>query len=146
MFNKILVAVDGSKYADRATDAAVDLAKHHQASVILLHVIRNLALPKEIEAMISAGEVTESRLEILQDSAEIILERAEEKLKKSGISDIKRQVLIGDPASTIADYADQNGVDLILIGYQGLDADSSLLGGVARKLTHISKTSCLIVR
>jgi nucleotide-binding universal stress UspA family protein len=69
MFQKILIGVDGSEHSNRAVDAAIDLAQHYQTSVILMHVIRNMQLPKEIEAMIAAGEVTESRMEILQDSA-----------------------------------------------------------------------------
>jgi len=73
MFKKILVAVDGSRHSKRAVEAAIDLTKRYQASVTLLHVIRDMPLPAEILEMIAAGEVTESRMEILQNSAEIIL-------------------------------------------------------------------------
>lgn len=148
MFQNILVGVDGSEHSERAVDAAIDLVQHYQSSITLMHVIRSMQLPKEIEAMITTGEVTESRLEILQNSAELILDRAEKKFQQGGISSetINREVLKGDPASTLAHYAENQAIDLIIIGYHGLDADARLLGSVARKLSNIVTVSCLIVK
>jgi nucleotide-binding universal stress UspA family protein len=147
MFNKILVAVDGSRYSNDAVDVAIDLTKCYQASVILLHVIRNLSLPQEIMDMMAKGEVKESRMELLQDSAEIILDNAQEKFKQAGFWDVKSEYIIGSPASTIAGFAEENKVDLIIIGHRGVSSEGDeLLGGVVRKLTNISKISCLIVK
>jgi nucleotide-binding universal stress UspA family protein len=144
MFEKILVPVDGSKHGRRATEMAIDLAKCHRSSVFLLHVIRDLSLPKEIMAMIKAGEVTESRMEILQDSAEIILDSTRERFEEAGITNIQGEYVMGDPASKILEYARQNGVDLIVIGHRGLGPHEGLLGGVARKLVNITSVSVLI--
>lgn len=146
MIKRILVPVDGSANAGRAVDMAIALAQSCGASVQLLHVIRNLALPKEILAMIARGEVTESRIELLQDSAEIILDRAREKLQAAGVADVTAKYLIGDPADTIAAYAAEQGSDLIVIGAQGLESSGPMLGGVARKLANSATVSCLIVR
>jgi len=146
MIKRILVPVDGSANAGRAVDMAVALSQSCGAAVQLLHVIRNLSLPKEIMAMISRGEVTESRMELLQDSAEIILDRAREKLLEAGVTDVTAQYLIGDPAATIAAYAEKNGSNLIVLGAQGLETEGPMLGGVARKLANSATVSCLIVR
>jgi nucleotide-binding universal stress UspA family protein len=146
MFKKILVAVDGSRHSSRAVDAAIDLAKCLPVSFVLLHVIRDLSLPKEILEMMARGEVTESRLELLQDSAEIILDNAREKLEAAGVSDVRSEIVMGDPAYGIADYAENNGVDLILIGFRGLNTRGDMLGSVVRKLLHVTKVSCLVVR
>jgi nucleotide-binding universal stress UspA family protein len=145
MFKKILVPVDGSRYSSRAIAAAADMAKQQEASIFLLHVIRNMALPKEIMAMIRAGEVTQSRREILEDSAEIILDNAQEKLRQAGVPDAERACLIGDEASMIADYAEQNGIDLIVLGHRGLNPGGELLGSVARKLLNTTDITCLVV-
>ena len=96
--------------------------------------------------MIKAGEITESQREILEDWADIILGNAKERCDKAGFSDVTSEYITGDPASKISDYAEGKGVDLIVIGHSGLSTPGPLLGGVARKLTNISKTSCLIVR
>ncbi len=116
-----------------------------EASVYLLHVIRNLSLPKEILEMIRAGEVTQSRIEILEDSAQIILENAQEKLEQAGVSDAERAYLMGDEASKIADYAEQNDIDLIVLGHRGLNPGGDLLGSVARKLLNTTDITCLVV-
>lgn len=146
MFKKILVAVDGSRHSKRAVEAAIDLTEHYQASVTLLHVIRDMPLPKEILEMIAAGEVTESRMEILQDSAEIILGNAREKFEEAGLSDVKSHYVIGDPAFKIADYAEKNDFDLIVVGHRGLGTRGKMLGSMARKLLNMTQVSCLVVK
>jgi nucleotide-binding universal stress UspA family protein len=123
MFTTILVPVDGSKNADRALDAAIQLARLGDGSILLLHVIRRWALPKEIIAMIQAGEVTESRLEIMQDSAEIILSSARKRCEDAGLSVAAAEYVSGDPAKQIAAYASAHEADLIVIGHSGLEAD-----------------------
>ena len=145
MFKTILVAVDGSANSRRAVDVAADLAECHQAAAILLHVIPDEPLPKEILKMIAKGEVTESRMEILQDSAEIILQDARERFEKAGLSEAKSDFVIGDPASRILEYAENNGVDLIVIGHRGLGTEAGFLGSVVRKLVNMTKISCLVV-
>jgi nucleotide-binding universal stress UspA family protein len=145
MFKRILVPIDGSRYSSRAVAAAADMAERYNASVYLLHVIRNLSLPAEIMEMIRAGEVTQSRMEILEDSAGIILDNAQEKLQVAGISNAQRAYLIGDEASTIAEHAQQNEIDLIVLGHRGLNPGGELLGSVARKLLNTTDITCLVV-
>jgi nucleotide-binding universal stress UspA family protein len=145
MFSRILVPVDGSRYSAHAVETASDLAGRYDASVHLLHVIRDMSLPQEIMDMIAAGEVTASRMEILEDSAEIMLENAKESLDPARISDVQSEYLTGDPASEIAKYAARNGVDLIVIGHRGLGPEGGLLGSVTRKLLNESEIACLVV-
>ncbi len=145
MFKKILVGVDGSRQSNRAVEAGADLAQRYGASVWLLHVIRNLSLPPEILDMIARGEVTQSRMELLEDSAEIILENAREKFTQAGVTDVTTEYRIGSPAATLVAYAQEKGVDLIVIGKRGVSSDVDMLGGVARKLVNIAPISCLIV-
>ena len=137
--------LDGSRHSKRAVEAAIDLAKHYQTSVTLLHVIRDMPPPTEILEMISAGEITASRMEILQDSADIILGDAQEQFEKAGLSDVKSHYVIGDPAFQIADYAEKNDVDLIVIGHRGLGTCAEMLGSMARKLINMTRIACLIV-
>ena len=144
MFERILVPVDGSKHGRRAVEMTIELAKCHESSVFLLHVIRDLSLPKEIMSMIRTGEVTESRMEILQDSAEIILDSARERFQEAGITEVRGEYIIGDPASRILEYAAENNVDLVVIGHRGLGPSEGLLGGVARKLVNRTTVPVLI--
>lgn len=147
MFERILVAVDGSKHGYRAVEAVLDLAEKYQSSVYLLHAIRDLSLPPEILEMIARGEVTQSRREILEDSANVILDKARKTFEESGsASVVKAEYVFGDPACRIAEYAQANGVNLIVMGYRGLGTQEGFLGSMARKLLDISPVSCMVVR
>jgi nucleotide-binding universal stress UspA family protein len=145
MFEKLLVPVDGSPHANRAVKAAASLAECCGADVYLLHVIRDLSLPKEILDMMAAGEVTASRMQILQDSADIFLENAKAVVEAAGIAQIETECLMGDPATQILQYASEKGVDVIVLGHRGLGPNPDLLGGVARKIVNRTSISCLIV-
>ena len=145
MFEKLLIPVDGSAHSKRAVEVAVELAQCHQSAVHLVHVIRDLPLPKEIMDMISSGEITASRMQILQDSADIILNRARSQFETGGITSVQTSCLLGDPASMILAYAEEREVNLIVLGHRGLEGREGLLGGVARKVVNMSRISCLIV-
>lgn len=145
MFKHILVPVDGSANSRRAVAAAAELVKCHRSSVTLLHVIPDEPLPRELMKMIASGEITESHMGLLRDSAEIILHDAEEALGAAGVSASKREYTQGDPASRIIEYAQANEVDLIVIGHRGLGTQMDMLGSVTRKLVNITRISCCIV-
>ncbi len=145
MFKKLLVPIDGSDHSNRAVDQAVELAKCCDASLYLVHVIQDLPLPKEILEMIAAGEVTATREQILQDSADLMLTNARVRCQQAGCLYVNVDVLRGDPASKILSYAEQNGIDLIVLGQRGLMTRPGLLGGVARKIVNMAGVSCLVV-
>ena len=145
MITRILVPVDGSRFARHAVEAAGDIATKYGAPVFLLHVIRDLSLPKEILDMITAGEVTASRQEILEDSARIILEDAAELLDGASIPSVTCDHLFGDPATKIVEYAGRNGVDLIVMGHRGLAPGGELLGSISRKVLSLTEIACLII-
>lgn len=145
MFERLLVPVDGSEHAKKALRVAAEVAQCHASSVCLVHVVRDLALPKEILDMISSGEITASRMQILQDSATIILDQAQRELDATGIAEVRRECLMGDPATSILDYAKENKIDLIVLGQRGLDPRGGMLGSVARKVVNMTTVPCLIV-
>jgi nucleotide-binding universal stress UspA family protein len=145
MFETLLVPVDGSPHSDRAVRMAGELAKCHNSSVVLLHAIKDLTLPKEITDMIYSGEITASRAQILQDSADLILDKARKQLEGAGLANVETVCEWGDPVSVILDYARDHGVALIVLGHRGLGPHGGLLGSVARKLVNMTDISCLVV-
>lgn len=145
MFKTILVPVDGSANSSRAAGAAAELAKCHGAALILLHVIPDEPLPKELAKMIASGEITASHMALLKDSAEIILHEARKILRTASITADKSEYVLGDPASQIMQYAQANQVDLIVIGHRGLGDQLNMLGSVTRKLVNITRISCLVI-
>ena len=111
MFHKILVAIDGSPASEKSLAAAVDLASHYQAELTALGVAH---LP-EVVGMID--ETDELRL-----SAEAhfrkIGEAATEFARSRGVG-LRSVVVRGHVADAIVRYAEDEGMDLIVMGQRG---------------------------
>ena len=136
MFEKILVAFDGSKTSEKALDTAVELAKKFNSVIHLVSVIvqSDFAALKD-----ESRNVEEERFyQDLQEKA-VNSENTEVKIKTS--------ILYGRPADTILDYVEFEDCDLLVIGSRGLNATERLfLGSVSDELSHHSSCPILIVR
>ena len=131
---KILVAVDGSKYADRALEYAVQLAKNYRANLALLHVeedkLVRIGGPQVMDCVGTVGEC------ILKDASR----------KAAGMS-FDKLLKFGSPAETIIKVAKKAGVDLIVVGSRGLSSvQRFLLGSVSDDISLHSMSSVLIVK
>ena len=62
--------------------------------------------------MIQDGEVTESRLEILKTSAEIIFERTRKIAGEEGVTQIETEIREGDPATEIVAAAQNHPMQI----------------------------------
>jgi nucleotide-binding universal stress UspA family protein len=111
MFNKILVAIDGSPASEKALAAAVDLAAQYKADLTALGV----AEMPEVVAMVD--EVDE-----LRQSAEAhfrrIGEAAVEYARSRGVA-LRSVVVRGHAADAIVRYAESEGINLVVIGQHG---------------------------
>lgn len=138
--------MDGSAPSKRAVELAGELAGRLGAALSILHVVRDVALPPELQEMVKIHQITESRLEILQDSGRIILEVAKQQDEMRGARHVRTKLREGDPAKTIIDYAVEQGVDLIVMGTRGLSQMKGvLMGSVSQKVSALGGISCLTV-
>lgn len=105
-----LVAVDGSAESDRALDALVRLAPG-SARIHLLHVLDpDRAGSAEVESahsMLEQRATRVSEVEVVQDVAS------------------------GDPARVILKYADDQAVDVVVVGRRGHGLSTHVLGSVS---------------
>lgn len=133
MFEKILVAVDGSEHADRAVAAAADIAWKSRATVHVIHVHEaGLVAPVETDT-----------------EAQVIVERAVKQLEADRIEATGGAIAArpGAIAPSIVETARELGSDLIVMGTRGLsDFSSLLLGSVAHKVLHHADCPVLVVR
>jgi nucleotide-binding universal stress UspA family protein len=133
MFERILLAVDGSEHSDRAVAAATDIARTSKAAVHVIHVH---------EAGLHAPIETNSE-------AEDIVERALKQLDADRIEATGSAVAVrsGEVAPSIVEAARELGCDLIVMGTRGLsDFSSLLIGSVAHKVLHFADCPVLVVR
>ena len=145
--NNILVAIDGSQPAYRATAMAAKLAEKLGTSLILLHIIRDKPLPKELQDMIEFEQINDSRIDILKNSGQMILDKAKEIAEQNRVVSVTSEMKQGNPADIIVDFAEKNSVDLIVLGRRGLgEVKAMLLGSVSRKVTNLTAINCLTIK
>jgi nucleotide-binding universal stress UspA family protein len=138
---KILVPVDGSEQSNKAIAFAADLAKYYNATLHLLHVFKLTLIPEGF------GEYVVSDRVQLQALGDKIINAAQDEAKRCGIERIDADVVEGDPAERIIDYAKEHEVDIIVIGSRGLGTFKGLLlGSVSNKVSHRADRTCVIVR
>lgn len=132
MFEKILLATDGSKHAQRALEYARDLALREDAEVIVVHAFKSVPLYWEgqLRDDLVAGNINAGR-EIADEAAQV--------LQDAGV-ETTVDVLEGPPADAILRAADVYHPDLIVMGTRGHgEVTSLLLGSVShRVLAHAS--------
>ncbi len=133
----ILVALDDSDTSKVGLDKAINIAKLSGAKITGVNSV--VVQPTLI------ATVTNYR-DYLTNEAKKMLDSAKESCKKQGI-EFTSEVLQGSPASQIAEFAEKQNVDLIVIGSRGHSGiKGAVLGSVANSLMHKSKVSVLIVK
>ncbi len=137
MFDRILLAVDGSEHSRKAAEVAGDLGRTYHAEVVALHV-------REHE--LTWG--TDVDLET-PDEANDLVDGVVLRLKEEGTSargEVRRAPLGSTPREILA-VAEEEGVSLIVMGTRGLTEWGSLLmGSVAHKVLHLATCPVLVVR
>jgi nucleotide-binding universal stress UspA family protein len=148
MFEKILVAIDGSTHSEKAAAAGIEMARLYGAAVTILYVIDiskenaplGELLSKPVEDPFAAMRAT------LKEQGEEAIKRIEEMAKTTGVQ-AERKIIEGHPADTIIRVAEKENMNLIVIGYIGATGlERFLLGSVADKVVRNSKVPVLVVR
>ena len=137
MYAKILVGTDGSETAENAVRHAARLARMAGAELLLLHVAPTVPGAPALGLPIPDPEA-------IRSGGREILERAE----AAAGDDVKVRTLMlqGDPAEALLDTAEEEGVDLIVVGNRGmLGAKRFFLGSVPDRVAHHASCSVLIV-
>ncbi|GAA5060683.1 universal stress protein [Haladaptatus pallidirubidus] len=138
MYNDILLPFDGS-------DGAIDLL-HHSSAIAqwadaTIHVLFVADTTRDSIVTIE-GQVVDA----LEEQGEDVVEEAAEILKELGV-DHETDVVQGNPAPSIANYAAQYGHDLIIMPTHGRTGVSRyLLGSVTEKVVRLSAIPVLTSR
>lgn len=140
-YKHILFATDFSDHAESLIDKVRYLAKDNQACLSIVHVLNHLAMtdaaygpiiPLEGEFMDQFYKAALSKLNGLADQLEI--------------AESKRWLETGDPKMEIVRIAEENSVDLIVLGSHGRHGLALLLGSTANGVLHHAKCDVLAVR
>jgi nucleotide-binding universal stress UspA family protein len=140
MFGTVLLAVDGSTYAEKAVGLATKLAQIDHDEVVVLHVT---------EVMPTRFQIPPDVEHVLDEEAIRLARRYAEALAAAGVRAHTefRHVRHGHIARVICDAADELDVGLIVMGSRGRsDLTAILLGSVAHKVLHLADRPVLIAR
>ena len=168
-YQKILVVFDGSGPSDNALLHAIRIAKMSMsfdkfAHIIVLHVIQEIHIPATFTAFTTTSRISHTGNQItfreypgelypeMEASAIKMLDKKiqEYKYKKDEEDQvtIKAKTAIGYPPDKIIEFANNENVDMIimgttrLVGYQKIRA----LGSVARNMSEKTKCPVMLVR
>lgn len=147
MYQKVLVPLDGSELAENALNHVKKLARDGAlGEVILLNVFLATA-PHISESYYHSSIDIGAMIKGYQERSMKYLTEAQSKLGLEGFAVKTEAIEGGSPASVIADYTQQNGVDLIIMathGYTGVK--KMLLGSVANRVLNESHVPVLLIR
>lgn len=137
MFERIVLAVDGSEESHEAIRTAIELAKTSRGEILVVHVHAK-------DAGFQVKDDVESRPE-----AQMLIEAACDLVKKADVP------VVGDLRSARADkVADEViaaaadfGADCIVVGSRGAGPVSEMfLGSVANRVTHRARCPVVVAR
>ena len=121
MFEKILIATDGSKHSEKAAIAAIELSQ------------------------LTKGKVTALYVEDREKKGIEATERIKEMAGKAGIP-FEAKIVEGNPANEILKFAEDAKMDVIVIGSIGVTGlKKFMIGSVAEKVVLHSKMPVLTV-
>ena len=139
-YTHILLAIDFSPATDRVTQQAMKLSQAFKTRLSLVHVVEfipmnlsnDMALPQEVDFEQELVEHTRKRLQELGE--------------KLGVDQSACFVPQGSTRQEILHLAEEQKVDLIVIGSHGRQGIQRLLGSTANAILHGAPCDVLAVR
>lgn len=149
MTSKVLVPYDGSEMSDKALDKSIKFSKPFKSEIIILYVLDERLIPSNAARFIGEKSALEdakmAALNILKAGAETKLKCKMERVKANGLN-VRFITRIGTPVEGIINVAENEHVDLIVIGSRELKREKNhvagklkLLGSVARRVSEIAE-------
>jgi nucleotide-binding universal stress UspA family protein len=153
MYERILVPLDGSEPSNNALEHALGIAVKFGAELTLLAVVPKVMVPVFPDEGFGAAPVTAAKdMARYQDRMKEIYEnvlvearaKAEKEHPKLKVETVLRE---GRPSAAIVDIAENDGVDLIVMGSRGIGGITGwILGSTSSHVVDSCTKPILIVK
>jgi len=155
MYQKILVPLDGSKLAEIVMPHVEIMAKQNDAEVILTTVTERISAQSyNVKIGLDPGSLPNpipvikmpAALGKMQRQGQRYLNRIAKRLTKKGIR-VETSVLLGRPADEIRSFAEEQGVDLIIMSSHGRSGRSKwALGSISDKMLRADQFPIMLIK
>ncbi len=140
---KIISPTDFSELSDVGLKAAIELAEHFSAELLVVYVVAPLSAAATSAA--PAAHYLPEVMESIRNNAETSLKEMMEKKVPDTLRS-KSILLEGSPPDEIAEYAKEIEADLIVIATHGQSGwKRFMFGSVTEKVMRLSKSPVLII-
>jgi nucleotide-binding universal stress UspA family protein len=139
MFQRILIAWDGSEVSLRALDVAIDITRRNEAELVAVSIAHS---PAHAETSADRAESADAARRYLRETFAQVSDRAE----RAGV-EVEHRILEGDsPSRVLLEHAHEHAFDLIVSGHHhARRAGRLLLSGLAQNLLADTTVPMLIV-
>jgi nucleotide-binding universal stress UspA family protein len=141
MYDRVLVPTDGSDPAAAATEHALTIAERFDATVHALYVVDVDGIAHE-----APGLGLDALRDALREEGEAATAAVAERAADRGV-DVTEAVIDGLAEDAIVDYAEGNGIDLIVMGTHGRHGvERYVVGSVTERVVRATDVPTLVVR
>lgn len=145
MYATIVVGTDGSDTAERAVQAAAELARAWGSRLHVVTAYRSggPGMGQAAGAALVDGGVAEV---VAREEAAREIGQAAVAAHAQGAVAAEVHAVSGDPADAILEVARTVGADLVVVGSKGMRGARRVLGSVPNSVTHGAECAVLVVK
>lgn len=140
-YHHILIAADFSEHTQQVLEQAAMLAREHNAKLSICHIVEDMPL---------TDFAYEPMVQFDSDLRDMLLEAAKKQLAALAdtltIAKAQQWVEFGNPRHDIVKIANEQQVDLIVLGSHGRHGWKLLIGSTAQAVLHQAPCDVLAVR
>jgi nucleotide-binding universal stress UspA family protein len=148
-FKKIMIATDGSACSELAADKGIAFARLSGGTVYAVHVLSKAylsAMDGSAYSAVGTNPYWESVQEAFQKHGQQALNYVKDlgKIKEVNVESV---MLEGNPADELIRYAEENKMDIVIMGTLGKSGiDRFILGSVTENILRHSKVPVMVVK
>ena len=140
----ILVPTDFSEFSDKALEVACDLAKEHNSSVRLLHVVEVIQQCM-VDYCLDSTMINDIQTKVAESATDLLQKQVAKAASRTGVS-VTTDLRQGIPYREILTVQETQGIDLVVIASHGMKGIFGHLGSVTDKVMRGVKCPVLVVK
>ena len=149
IYNKILLAIDGSYHSNNATEQVIEFQKCWNCNVVIFHSIKHHKLPKSLypDAILPV-EIYRNIEEVSKKAGELLLEKTKKVFDKAQYPAETRLIEDDSPEEYITRIVEKENFDLVVLGSKGHHSKIKevVMGTVSTKVVKNAPCDVLVVK